>query len=82
MSRLAAQLNQAWLARGPLALCLLPLAMLMLVLVSIRRLGYRQGWLRSDKLPVPVLVVGNRVVGGAGKTPTTIALLRHMQKQG
>lgn len=82
MSRLAAQLNQSWLKKGPLALCLLPVAALMLLLVTIRRTGYRQGWLRSEKLPVPVLVVGNRVVGGAGKTPTTIALLKHLQQQG
>jgi tetraacyldisaccharide 4'-kinase len=61
---------------------MLPLALLMSTVVSLRRLGYRLGWLRSDKLPVPVLVVGNRVVGGAGKTPTTIALLHHLQQRG
>ncbi|HEX5358217.1 MAG TPA: tetraacyldisaccharide 4'-kinase [Aquabacterium sp.] len=82
MSQLAAQLNQAWLKKGPVALCLLPLALLMLLLVSLRRGAYRLGWLHADKLPVPVLVVGNRVVGGAGKTPTTIALLQHLKAQG
>ena len=33
-------------------------------------------------LPVPLVVVGNVVVGGAGKTPTTIALVQHWQRQG
>ena len=79
---LATQLNQAWLQRGWLACLLWPLSLLMRVLVATRRLAFHRGWMRSERLPVPVVVVGNRVVGGAGKTPTTIALLLHLQSQG
>lgn len=32
--------------------------------------------------PVPTVVVGNWVVGGAGKTPTTMALLAYLQGRG
>lgn len=33
-------------------------------------------------MDVPVVVVGNLIVGGAGKTPTTIALIRHLKALG
>ena len=82
MSRLAEHLNRAWLHRGLLSWVLLPLSGLMSAMVFLRRAGYRHGWLRSIRLPVPVLVVGNRIVGGAGKTPTTIAILQHLQARG
>lgn len=82
MSQLAQQLNQAWLRRGPLAIALWPVSWLMAAIVKVRRLGFAKGWLASHRLPVPVIVVGNRVVGGAGKTPTTIALLQHLKAQG
>jgi len=59
-----------------------PLHGLMLTLVVLRRRWYAWGWLRSTRLSVPVLVVGNRVVGGAGKTPTTLAVLAHLQQRG
>lgn len=34
------------------------------------------------ELPVPVLVVGNLVVGGAGKTPTVIAIVAALARRG
>lgn len=50
--------------------------------VRLRRALYRHGWLRSDRLDVPVIVVGNRIVGGAGKTPTTVALVDALRQAG
>lgn len=44
--------------------------------------GERQGLRRRDRLPVPVLSVGNLSVGGTGKTPMTQLLCRRMQAQG
>ncbi len=82
MSLVAAYVNRAWLSRGPLTWLLWPLSLLMTGLVWARRLAYHRAWVPSVKLPVPVIVVGNRVVGGAGKTPTTIALLQHLQATG
>jgi tetraacyldisaccharide 4'-kinase len=37
--------------------------------VRLRNAGYRMGWLRSERVPVPVVSVGNLTVGGTGKTP-------------
>ncbi|MDP1647421.1 MAG: tetraacyldisaccharide 4'-kinase, partial [Rubrivivax sp.] len=36
----------------------------------------------AQPLPVPVLVVGNFVVGGAGKTPTVIAVVQALAAAG
>jgi tetraacyldisaccharide 4'-kinase len=43
---------------------------------------YRSGWLRSQRLPVPVVVIGNLTVGGTGKTPLTIAVAAHLRELG
>ncbi|RZT97965.1 tetraacyldisaccharide 4'-kinase [Rivibacter subsaxonicus] len=76
------RLTQAWQRRGPLALLLWPLSLVYGALIALRRLGYRHGWLRSEHPGVPVVVVGNRIVGGAGKTPVVIALAEHLRQRG
>ena len=48
----------------------------------LRRNLYRRGLLRSATLPRPVISVGNRSVGGAGKTPTVIAVARRLVAAG
>ncbi|TMH36691.1 MAG: tetraacyldisaccharide 4'-kinase [Betaproteobacteria bacterium] len=76
------RLQRAWLSRGPWAIALLPLAVLFAALVAARRALYRLGWLRSERLPVPVIVVGNLMVGGAGKTPTVMAVASMLRRHG
>mgnify|MGYP002777865864 CR=1 FL=1 len=51
-------------------------------LMRLRRVLYRAGLRRQHRLPVPVLVVGNRTVGGAGKTPLVIALIEALRERG
>jgi tetraacyldisaccharide 4'-kinase len=60
----------------------LPLAALYGTVTRLRRWLYRHRWLRSGRLPVPVIVVGNIVAGGAGKTPLTIALVEALRARG
>lgn len=76
------RLQQAWLSRGLLAWLLWPVSLLMRALVAARRAGYRWGALPSRHPGVPVIVIGNVVAGGAGKTPTVIAVVQHLQARG
>lgn len=80
--RLVAHLQRAWLGRGITAWLLTPVSLLHGSLVALRRLAFRLGLIQIQRLPVPVVVVGNRIAGGAGKTPTTLALLQHLREAG
>lgn len=71
-------LPEQWLGRGLLAQCLRPLSWLYGALLWARRWAYRQGWLATRQVQASVIVVGNVVAGGAGKTPTTMALVQHL----
>ncbi|MFT4179471.1 MAG: tetraacyldisaccharide 4'-kinase [Thermomonas sp.] len=50
--------------------------------VALRRGLYRRGWLRSRHPGVPVVIVGNIVAGGSGKTPLVIALVQRLRAAG
>lgn len=77
-----ARWQSIWAKRGLLAWLLWPISLLYGTLAGLRRLLYANGLLTIHRLPVPVVVVGNVVVGGAGKTPTVISLVKHLQSQG
>ncbi|QHE85971.1 tetraacyldisaccharide 4'-kinase [Hydrogenophaga sp. BPS33] len=66
---------------GPMRL-LWPVSLLYRSLIALRRRLYAMGVLRVHRLEVPVIVVGNVVLGGAGKTPCTIALVNHLVSRG
>ncbi len=76
------RLRRAWRQRGPLALALWPLAQLYGALVRLRGALYQRGWLRTQRADVPVIVVGNVIAGGAGKTPVTLAIVEHLRARG
>ena len=75
-------MQRQWCRRGLVATLLLPLAGLFAALVFFRRQAYRRGWLKSVRLPVPVVVIGNISVGGTGKTPLTVWLARRLRALG
>ncbi|HVK55655.1 MAG TPA: tetraacyldisaccharide 4'-kinase, partial [Burkholderiales bacterium] len=61
---------------------LLPLAGLFGVLSGLRRAMYASGWIKTQRLPVPVIVVGNITVGGSGKTPLVLWLTQLLRSNG
>jgi tetraacyldisaccharide 4'-kinase len=75
-------LTRTWTRRGALAWLLSPIALFLGAVAAVRRSLYRWGVLQVAHLPVPVVVVGNVVVGGSGKTPVVMAVVRHWQAQG
>lgn len=75
-------LTRAWTRRGWLACLLWPLSLLFGALALLRRALYRFGWKQSERLPVPVVVVGNIFVGGTGKTPLAIWLVQALRQAG
>ncbi|APW46474.1 tetraacyldisaccharide 4'-kinase [Rhodoferax antarcticus] len=75
-------LRRAWTQRGLLAWLLWPMSMLYGLLVAIRTTLYHWGVFKAQRVPVPVVVVGNVVAGGAGKTPVVIALAEHWCQRG
>ncbi|MCB1742129.1 MAG: tetraacyldisaccharide 4'-kinase [Gammaproteobacteria bacterium] len=65
-----------------LAALLAPLGWLYAGLARVRRAAYERGWLTQRQLPVPVIVVGNLVAGGTGKTPLVIAICAALVERG
>ena len=84
LSGIAQRLPRWWYQRKLTAalIPLLPLSLVFSVLVALRRVLYRSGFLSSRALPVPVIVVGNLTVGGSGKTPLVLWLVKELRAQG
>lgn len=70
--------EDGWYSQKPLW-PFLPLQPLYVLTGVLRRWAYRAGLKKAWRAPAPVLVVGNISVGGTGKTPLTIALVKAAQ---
>lgn len=75
-------LLSAWYGRSTPPVLLLPLSGLYRALTALAALPWSLGWRRPWRAPCPVIVVGNLIAGGAGKTPTVIALVQALQQAG
>lgn len=74
--------QQQWETYTLWHILLVPLSWLFAGLTFFRKSLYQTGWLKSYKLAVPVIVVGNINVGGTGKTPLVIWLAGQLQIAG
>ena len=76
------RLDYYWYTRSPWLVLLTPVSLVYRFAVWLRRLAYRCGLVRSHRLAVPVIVVGNITVGGTGKTPLVAWLAGYLQAKG
>lgn len=70
----------AWYGPSRWTFWLLPLTWVFILLAALRR-----RWIirfKQKNLPTPVVVVGNISVGGTGKTPLIIAMVKWLQSEG
>ncbi|MGK0558979.1 tetraacyldisaccharide 4'-kinase, partial [Bordetella bronchiseptica] len=75
-------LERQWRQGGWLSTLLRPLAALTGLVVARKRNAYLTGARAAWRAPVPVVVVGNIYVGGTGKTPVVIEVVRQLQARG
>lgn len=71
-----------WYRLSALSIALAPLGVAFGLAVRLRRAAYRAGILSAQRLPVPVVIVGNLVAGGTGKTPLVLWVVEALQRCG
>ena len=81
-ARLQQTFVSLWQTRGLAARLLFPISLVVHALRGIHVWLYRVRLLRPQRLPVPVVVVGNLYVGGTGKTPLVLELARQLRARG
>ena len=75
-------ITHAWLSRGIVACLLWPVSFIFGLISATRRWLYSISLYQQTRLPVPVIVVGNIYVGGTGKTPLVIWLVKQLRMNG
>ena len=66
-----------WTHKGPISTALLPLSLIWFLAGKLRQLVAK-----TEVADLPIICVGNILIGGSGKTPVTAALCRLLKEQG
>lgn len=74
--------NSLWYGNKPLRFLLWPLSLVFRFVIYLRRFAYQVGLLKTTRFPIPIIVVGNLTVGGTGKTPLVIYIVKQLQSHG
>lgn len=75
-------LTNYWQTINIVSVLLSPVSLLYCSLVVMRRWMYQVGLLRSYQSSLPIIVVGNIYIGGNGKTPFVIWLVKQLKSAG
>ena len=78
---LAQYLQDAWYKQASWLIVLRPLSWLYGLGFRLNRHLYQSGCKSTYTAPVPVMVIGNITVGGSGKTPLLIQLVKYLQQK-
>ena len=76
---IAQTIQDAWNKQSKWLIVLRPLSWLYQLGFSINKKLYQFGIKESYLAPVPVMIIGNITVGGSGKTPLLIQLVKYLQ---
>lgn len=82
MSNYLQNLPKYWRTRNALTYLLWPIELLYTLLIGLRKLAFHLGLFKKHQVNATVIVVGNVVAGGGGKTPLTMALVQRLKAQG
>jgi len=61
---------------------LIPISIFFYFSSSLKKYLYKNGFLKTIKIKVPVLIIGNITLGGTGKTPLALDLIENFLKEG
>ena len=61
---------------------LIPISIFFYFLSILKKYLYKNGFLKTIKIKVPVLIIGNITLGGTGKTPLALDLIENFLKEG
>lgn len=75
-------IEKLWYGKNRLFWLLIPFSLLYGLIAFVRRFLYKIGIFKSWQSPVPIIIIGNLSVGGNGKTPLAISLIKALQAKG
>lgn len=75
-------LERQWLHRGVWAWAMVPFALLFGLILKLRAARFKYVHPPRRQIKIPILIVGNIYIGGTGKTPVVIALVKQLSALG